>query len=207
MPTRSRSTRSNFKLSSTSARSPRAATSAMIARTTASTSVEASRLAARRARKRSAKSEARQSRRIGMILSTGPPFGAQWRRSTPGVGSLIDMNRTRRRRPGRPEIGKLDLQALDLEPKHAAAGENEVHDSGGRIGLRKFDGEQVEHGVLAGGIDAAALAAIDPLEPQGRLAASQLRPRPIGREPVEAAERNDQALFLRAPADIGDLDE
>ena len=49
-----------------SAWSPRAATSAMMARTACSTSAAASRLVARKARKRSAKSASRASRRIGM---------------------------------------------------------------------------------------------------------------------------------------------
>src|SRR5712692_1488530 len=40
-----------------------------------------------------------------------------------------------------------------------------------------------------------------------RAAAPALRPRPLGRGPVEATERHDQALFLPAPADIGHLDE
>ena len=70
-PGRDRS-RSNFRVSSISAWSPRAATSAMIARTAFSTSAEASRLVASRARKRWAKSGARLSRRIGMACLTGP---------------------------------------------------------------------------------------------------------------------------------------
>src|SRR6202050_2137060 len=66
---RSRSSRSNFSVYSLRARSPRAATSARIARTTASTSAAVSRLVSRKARNFCAKSAERVSRRIAMKIT------------------------------------------------------------------------------------------------------------------------------------------
>src|SRR4051812_14166930 len=128
------------------------------------------------------------------------------RASTPGVGGVL-VHRTLGRRPGWPEIGELRLQALDLEPEHSPAGEYEGHHPGGRVGLGKLDGQQVEHRILAGWIDLAALAAIDPLETQRRAAAPELGPGSLRREPVEAAEPHDQAVFLWTPDDVGHLDQ
>src|SRR5262249_21936334 len=191
-PVWSRSTWSSFRLSSIKARSPRAATSAMIPRTTASTSADASRLAARKARKRSVKSGARRSRRIGMALSYRPGrISGQWRGweepSTPGVGRVVGMDRTHGRRPGRPQIGKLGFQAFDLEPQRPPARENEIHDPGGRIGLGKFDREEVEHRVLAGGVGGLALSAFDAPQAQRRAATAEFGVLSPGGEPVEAA--------------------
>ena len=63
----------------------------------------------------------------------------------------------------------LSLQsALDLEPYHAAAGEQELHYAGRRIGRHELDGQQVEHGVLVGGRDVARLEGVDALEPKRR---------------------------------------
>ncbi len=71
MPILAKSTRSNFSVSSASAASPRAATSAMMARTACSTSCAASRLTPRKARKRSAKSALWLSRRSGIAFRHG----------------------------------------------------------------------------------------------------------------------------------------
>src|SRR5262249_37808872 len=72
----------------------------------------------------------------------------------------------------------------------------------------EFHRQQVEHRVLAGGIDLAALAAIDPLEAQRRAAAPKLGLlRTLARGPIEAVERHHEALFLRSPDNVGDLDE
>ena len=124
----------------------------------------------------------------------------------PGVGG-VPVHWTLGRRPGWPEIGKLRLQALDLEPEHSPAGEYEGHHPGGRVGLGKLDGQQVEHRILAGRIDLAALAAVHPLETQRRAAAPELGPGSLRREPVEAAQAHDQALVLRTPDDVGHLDQ
>src|ERR1051325_10376254 len=145
---------SNFLVRSASARSPRAATSAMMARTAVSTSAAVSRLVARKARKRSAKSNARVSRRIGMPLHRAavPEKG----------GSTVEAGRPiRGRRAGcgdSLEIGQLDLQAFDLNPQRRAARERECHDTGRRIGFGEFDGKEIEHLVLAGRIHVLALA-------------------------------------------------
>src|SRR5262249_24645852 len=98
-------------------------------------------------------------------------------------------------------------QALDLETEHSSAGENESDDASRRVGLGKLDGKQVEHRGLARRIDISALAAIDALEAQRRTAAPQFKLFPLGREPIEAAQRDHYAPFLRAPDDVGDLDE
>ncbi len=66
IPARSRSSLSNLSVYSFSARSPRAATSATMPRTAASTSAEASRLVSRNARNFCAKSPERMSRRMAM---------------------------------------------------------------------------------------------------------------------------------------------
>src|SRR3954468_24958189 len=104
----------------------------------------------------------------GSGTSNPPHEGA----STPGFGG-VPVHRALGRRPGWPEIGKLRLQALDLEPEHSPAGEYECHHPGGCVGLGKLNGQQVEHRLLAGRIDLAALAAVHTLETQRRAAAPE----------------------------------
>src|SRR5712691_317102 len=127
--------------------------------------------------------------------------------SAAGVGRAFGMDGAPGAGPGRPEIGELALQAFDLEPQLSAAGEGERHHAAGRIGLGEFDREQVEHVVLAVGIDAAALADVDALEAQRRAAAPQFRPRSLGGEPIEAAERDDETPLLRLPEYVSNLDQ
>ena len=167
-PAWSRSTRSNLRVSSISARSPRAATSAMIARTAASTSAAASRLVARKARKRSAKSAARLSRRIGMACPSGPHAPGSPLNGARG-GSAVNPGR---RLSDRPRWTGTSRRRARTGPRSASSASRhstssrstpppekiERHDPGGRVGLGKLHREQVEHGILAGRIDVAALA-------------------------------------------------
>jgi hypothetical protein len=97
-----------------------------------------------------------------------------------GVRRLVGMDRTALGRPRRPEIGELNLEALDLEPQGSATRERKGNNAGGRIGFAEFDSEQVEHVVLAVRVDAAALAAGDTLEAQSRSATAQLRSLALG---------------------------
>jgi hypothetical protein len=63
----------------------------------------------------------------------------------------------RRRRPGGTEIGKPHLEALDLEPHGAAAGEVEGDDPVGRVDRLEAEREQLEDGVgRRGGYGAGA---------------------------------------------------
>src|SRR5262249_27751218 len=184
----------------------------MIPRTTASTSADASRLAARKARKRSVKSGARRSRRIGMALSyrraraTGNGGGGGGR-PPPAPGWAAGWVWGTGGRPGGPPPARPGSPHSAPVPAPPPPRENEIHAPGGRIGLGKFDRQQVEHRVLAGGIDVSALAAFDALEAQRRAATSEFGLCPLGGEPVEAAQRYHQALFVRTPHDGGHLDE
>src|SRR5262245_21291915 len=164
-PVTAGSNRSNFRVRSIRAWSPRAMTSAITPRTTCSTSTDASRLLPRKALNRTAKSAARLSRRIGK----GPPPALPRRAGFPGNDVAGDAKSTPRRHivrmigtgdrvPGRPEIGQLAFEALDLEAELAAAGEDQGHGAGRRRGLAELDGKQIEHGVLGHRIDGAALA-------------------------------------------------
>ncbi len=123
-------------------------------------------------------------------------IGGQWRGSdrpsTPRVGGIVNMDGTPARGPRWPQIGQLGSQAFDLEPQRPPAREDEVHDSGGRIGLAEFDRQQVEHRVLAGWIDVSALAAFDALEAQRRAAASEFGLCPLRGEP--SAESQSKRL-------------
>ena len=59
---------------------------------------------------------------------------------------------------------------------------------------------------LSSGCDLLALAAQHAVEPERRAAAAHFGARCIPRLPVEAVEAEHQALFLRAPMHVGDLD-
>ncbi len=79
--------------------------------------------------------------------------------------------------------------------------------AGGSL-LGELDRQQVEHRILAGGIDVAALAGSDALEPQRRAAAPQLGARAhSAASQSKRSSADHQPLFLRAPDDVGDLDQ
>src|SRR6185369_14262962 len=158
-PIFSRSMRSNFRLSSISARSPLLRTSAMMTRAAWSTSSETSRLVARKAAKRAAKSADRLSRRIGIArcpAGRSPGFTGQWP-APEGASTLfgwlddfavqvarhvaVDLvGRTAFGDPGRAEIGQFGLKALDLQPERGPAGERQGHHAGGLISALEDDG-------------------------------------------------------------------
>src|SRR4029453_7523411 len=54
----------------------------------------------------------------------------QWRgrdeASTPQLGGVVGVDWARGRRPGRPQIGELGFEALDLEPQHSPARTKEI---------------------------------------------------------------------------------
>src|ERR1700693_4600315 len=156
MPALVRSRRSSFFVQSTSARSPRAATSLRMSRTATSTSSALSRFWASKAEKREAKSESRMSRRVGM--SVDPPLGTQVMR--PVV-----------RLPLRAEIGELALEAFHRELDRGVAGEIESDHAAGRLHLVELYGEQIHHRVPVGEIDAARAGTEHALEAQCRAAA------------------------------------
>ncbi len=132
----------------------------------------------------SSKSGALLSRRMGMTAfrTFWPPAGLaapNSRSMARGHGAvnfdpengliLVDlgMDRAFHRRPDRAEIGQFGLQAFDLEPHRRATRENQIDHAGRAVGFGEFDGQQVENGVLAGRIDAAAFAGQHAFEAQG----------------------------------------
>src|ERR1700693_5688594 len=207
-PSVSRSTRSNFRLRSISAASPRLATSAMIARTFAAPSSAVSRLTRRNAWKRSAKSGALASRRIGIghpgaAPVNGAPSAAQ---STPSRSRVERMVRTSGRRPRRTEVGELGFEALDVEPQRGIAGKHQGDEAGRRIGRGELDGEQVQYRV---GIIRRNVPALDrehPVEPQGCAAAAEAWGGIDRRFPVEPIEAQHQPALGRPPHDVADLE-
>jgi hypothetical protein len=119
--------------------------------------------------------------------------------------------RTERRRKNLAEIGKLRLQTFDIETNDAAARKGERYDSGRRIGLGEFNGEQIEPCVLVGSIEIAALAGQHALEAQRRPAAPiigfGIPFRVGGAHPVKTVERHHKTAVARLPPYIGDLNQ
>ena len=138
----------------------------MIARTASSTSAEASRLVARKARKRSAKSAAgcRGGSAWPFLPDHTDRITAQWRGEV-GVSASIRLGRQPRasvasRCTGRSAAGQDGPRSAISASRHSTsslsarpAGEDQGHDPGGRVGFGEFDRQQVEHRILAGGID------------------------------------------------------
>ena len=113
-------------------------------------------------------------------------------------GPVVGVSRAGLGRPGRSEIGELDLQAFDFEPQLPPPEKISVTTPPG-VSLRELDRQQVQHGVLAGRARLAALAA------RTRSNRSAARQRRISgsvafrRLPVETVEADHQALLLRSP--------
>jgi hypothetical protein len=113
------------------------------------------------------------------------------------------------------EIGQLSLQAFDFETNDAAAGKDERHHAGRRIRFGEFDSEQIEQRILRGLIEIAAFAGKDALEAERRAATAIIRlvvacagfGNVDGAHPIEAIECHDEAMIVRPPENIGDLDE
>ena len=79
--------------------------------------------------------------------------------------------------------------------------------------LAEFDGEKIEHGILAALIEAAAFARNNAFEAEsgaaspvlGRFAFERVG---IGRvHPIKAVDRHDKAVFARTPVHVTNLDE
>ena len=104
------------------------------------------------------------------------------------------------------EIGEFGFKAFDVETNDAAAGERQRDDSGRRISLGEFDGEQIEPRILVRRIETAALAGEHAFEAQRGPAAPVIR---LGvrlgvdrRHPIEAVERHDEAMIVRGSQKI-----
>ena len=120
-----------------------------------------------------------------------------------------------RRRRDLAEIGEFGFETLDLEANDAATREDQRHDAGRRIAHGKLDREQVKLCILCGLIEIAAFAGKDALEAKRRAATAIIRlvvastgfGNVDGAHPIEAIERHDEAMIVRPPENIGDLDE
>ncbi len=199
-----------------SAASPRAATSAMMARTAASTSAAASRLVARKARKRSAKSAARLSRRIGMACPAGPdkrPVNAL--NGAQRDGPSTPRRRSRRRHgPGGTPSARTGPRSASSASRHSTSSRSAPPPE--KIKVTTPAGASVSSNSTARRLSTASLPAgstlrhLQPLTRSKRSAERQRRSSGWSRsaaEPVEPARAHDEALLLRTPDDVGDLDD
>ena len=143
----------------------------MMARTAASTSAAASRLVARKARKRWAKSGARRRGGSACPCPAGAPvrnhrsMARECERPSTlsGVGWAIvpALDRTRLDgAPGRPEIGKLGLQALDLEPQRRRPRTSASRRRPGASVSANSTASRLSTASLPAGVDMLALAAV-----------------------------------------------
>ena len=191
-PILSRSTRSNFRVSSISARSPRA----HVGDDGAHRLLDV--LGQPRAWWRETRQSARENRRIGCR------GGSASRAVRPGSAPVSPVNGPRRmaRQPcldasrlspsrttsvwagqhsvpqAGPEIGQFGLQAFDLEPKRRAAREDQGDDAGGLIGcLEARPPAGSEPRSFSTGVQLRHLQARHPLEPQRRRGAGGIAAR------------------------------
>ena len=107
--------------------------------------------------------------------------------------------------PNRSEIGQFGFQAFYLEPQRRPAGKNERDHPRRRISLGKLDRKQVKHRVLAGRAHVPAFAGQHALEAQSRTPAAVFLIASLRAFPIEAIDRDHDALFLRPPQHVGDL--
>src|SRR6185437_5387943 len=178
-------TLSNFAVSSTSAASPRARTSAMIARTACATSSSVSRLAEISAAKSRAKPGARASRRRAISTIV------QW------------MLRAGLRGPRSRKIGQPCIEAFHFQLHRAAAGKQKLHNAPTifiAIG-RELDREQRNDGVRVVAFQVVRLDAQHIVEMQPRPHAQIPPGETLRIFPFEAVEH------AREPPGLGQVDE
>src|SRR5262249_40606732 len=83
--------------------------------------------------------------------------------------------------PHRPELAHPRLEAPDLQAQCSTARKGQQACAARQVSLDELDRQEVQHRLLAGRLDIAALAAVNPIEPQRRAAApiiAGLRPLP-----------------------------
>src|SRR5262249_33933262 len=122
------------------------------------------------------------------------------------LGHVVDMLRAGIGHHGWAEVGKLDLEAFDLEPQCCPAREGQHDCPARRAHLGELDRQKVEELVLPGGVYVLALAGEHPLEPQCRATAAQLRCCCHRGGPIEPIDRQHKPPLGGTPVHVRNPD-
>src|SRR5207344_850470 len=89
--------------------------------------------------------------------------------ATTGLRGLFNLgvSGTGTRWPGRAEIGEFGFQTFDIEPQRGTSRECQHDHARGRLGLGKFDGQEIKNRVFTSRVYLPTLTRHDPLEAQG----------------------------------------
>src|SRR4029078_2112571 len=99
-------------------------------------------------------------------------------------------------------VGQFSLKTFDFQPHRGATRKLEQDDTGRRLGLAELHRQKIENVIFVRGIDLPAFATQNALEPQGSPPPPEFGIVALRSLPVEPVKGNDDAPFLRTPADV-----